>query len=129
MVDTVWKAAAYGDLPCLRALLAKEPKLAEARDEAGFSPLQWAALNDRVEVVDALLALRVDPNRCATARLVVSHALCEAFMSLFSVTRLSSMRFLIRAFRLCTACFSSSSFVASCHATLQHIHTSAFRPT
>lgn len=77
MVDTVWKAAAYGDLPCLRALLAKEPKLAEARDEAGFSPLQWAALNDRVDVVDALLALRVDPNRCATARLVVPHALCD----------------------------------------------------
>lgn len=74
VVDTVWKAAAYGDLPCLRALLTKEPKLAEARDEAGFSPLQWAALNDRVDVVNALLALRVDPNRCATARFMVSHA-------------------------------------------------------
>jgi len=65
VVDTVWKAAAYGDLPCLRALLAKEPRLAEARDGAGFSPLQWAALNDRVDVVEALLALRVDPDRRA----------------------------------------------------------------
>lgn len=65
MVDTVWKAAAYGDLPRLRALLAPDAALAEARDEAGFSPLQWAALNDRVEVVEALLELRADPNRRA----------------------------------------------------------------
>lgn len=67
MVDTIWKAAAYGDLPRLRALLAPDPELAEARDEAGFSPLQWAALNDRVEVVEALLELRADPNRRAGA--------------------------------------------------------------
>ena len=65
MVDTIWKAAAYGDLPRLRSLLALDPRLAEARDEAGFSPLQWAALNDRVEAVEALLELRVDPNRRA----------------------------------------------------------------
>ena len=78
MVDTVWKAAAYGDLPRLRALLAPDAALAEARDEAGFSPLQWAALNDRVEVVEALLELRADPNRRAGVGTQVQRAHTKA---------------------------------------------------
>ena len=43
-IDTVWKAAAYGDTDKLSEILEKEPNLANEADTSGYRPLQVALL-------------------------------------------------------------------------------------
>ncbi|KAL6766627.1 hypothetical protein ACKKBG_A36750 [Auxenochlorella protothecoides x Auxenochlorella symbiontica] len=54
-IDTVWKAAAYGDFDVLTRLAGADPSLLHAPDDQGFYALQWAALNNRVAVLTYLL--------------------------------------------------------------------------
>lgn len=75
VVDTVWKACAYGDFETLKELVHLQSKqtnktqaytsvkeILETNDEQGFSCLQWAALNDRVTIVSYLLEQGVEVN-------------------------------------------------------------------
>lgn len=55
------QAAALGDLPRLRALLAEQPEI-DARDAAGRSALMLAAQYGKTDAVDLLLASGADPN-------------------------------------------------------------------
>ncbi|KAK2078940.1 hypothetical protein QBZ16_002630 [Prototheca wickerhamii] len=66
-IDTVWKAAAYGDFDVLTRLASAEPASLHRPEEQGFYALQWAALNNRVAVLNYLLgagcdACAVDPS-------------------------------------------------------------------
>ncbi|PRW58247.1 S-acyltransferase 24 [Chlorella sorokiniana] len=61
-IDTVWKAAAYGDFEKLRELAEADPDALHRPDEQGFFALQWAALNNRVAVLTYLLDRGCDVN-------------------------------------------------------------------
>lgn len=61
-IDTVWKAAAYGDFEKLRELAQADPEALHRPDEQGFFALQWAALNNRVAVLTHLLDQGCDVN-------------------------------------------------------------------
>jgi hypothetical protein len=65
LAATLRSAAESGDLPRLRALLAKRPTDLEARDPAGRSALLLAVLHGQAAAVDALLAAGADPNSAA----------------------------------------------------------------
>ncbi|KAL4430689.1 hypothetical protein ABPG75_005945 [Micractinium tetrahymenae] len=61
-IDTVWKAAAYGDFEKLRELAQADPEALHRPDDQGFYALQWAALNNRVAVLTHLLDRGCDVN-------------------------------------------------------------------
>jgi hypothetical protein len=65
LAATLRSAAESGDLPRLRALLAKRPTDLEARDPAGRSALLLAVLHGQAAAVDALLAAGANPNSAA----------------------------------------------------------------
>lgn len=52
----VWQAAALGDLPAVRSLVATHRHLLDALDDAHRSPLHYAAAEGHVEIIDFLLA-------------------------------------------------------------------------
>lgn len=72
VLDTIWKACAYGDFERLREFVTTNPSLVNTPDEqgahppthpsshlphrttAGYFPVQWAALNNRVAVITYL---------------------------------------------------------------------------
>lgn len=54
-IDTIWKAAAYGDFETLRELSKSDPGLINQPDEQGYFAVQWAALNNRVAVLTYLI--------------------------------------------------------------------------
>jgi ankyrin repeat protein len=54
-------AASQGASESLRALLAAAPNAVNERDELGFTPLHWAAVEGRRESVELLLAAGADP--------------------------------------------------------------------
>ena len=53
--EDVWRAAAYGNLEALKRMIAEDPGAVNAPDGAGYRPLQWAALNNRVAAATYLL--------------------------------------------------------------------------
>jgi ankyrin repeat protein len=59
--DTVFAAAARGTEERVAVLLAKDPKLANARDGEGLTPLHYAARLGHAAVIDQLLAAHADP--------------------------------------------------------------------
>lgn len=62
-VDTVWKAAAYGDFDALKRLAdAATPELLHQPDEQGYYAVQWASLNNRVAVLNYLIDRGCDLN-------------------------------------------------------------------
>mmetsp|Transcript_40402 Transcript_40402/g.48990 ORF Transcript_40402/g.48990 Transcript_40402/m.48990 type:complete len:602 (+) Transcript_40402:181-1986(+) len=54
-INNVWKAAAYGDTDKLTEFLEANREDANKADDAGYRPLQWAALNNRVAAITLLL--------------------------------------------------------------------------
>ncbi len=58
------QAAALGDLPRLRALIAEEPEI-DSRDPDGHTALMLAVLNGRADAVNLLLASGADANAAA----------------------------------------------------------------
>ncbi|GAB4817761.1 hypothetical protein N2152v2_004807 [Parachlorella kessleri] len=61
-VDTVWKAAAYGEFEALKRLADANPQLLHEPDEQGYYAVQWAALNNRVAVLNYLIDAGCDVN-------------------------------------------------------------------
>eukprot|EP00803_Ostreobium_quekettii_P002329 evm.model.scf_1774.5 EVM.evm.TU.scf_1774.5 scf_1774:27209-33158(+) len=61
-IDSAWKACAYGDFEKLREFVKSDPECVHKPDDQGFSPLQWAALNNRVSVANFLLERGASPN-------------------------------------------------------------------
>ncbi|MGH9474561.1 MAG: ankyrin repeat domain-containing protein, partial [Terriglobales bacterium] len=57
--EDVFSAAALGDTGALRALLARDPALARARD-GGSTPLHWAALHCQQSAAMLLMARGAD---------------------------------------------------------------------
>ena len=53
--EDVWRAAAYGNVIALERMVASDGGLVNARDGAGYRPLQWAALNNRVGAATFLI--------------------------------------------------------------------------
>jgi ankyrin repeat protein len=49
------RAARFGDLDRVKALLAGEPELVNVKDHEGFLPLHWAARFDHREIAEFLL--------------------------------------------------------------------------
>ncbi|CAD7697307.1 unnamed protein product [Ostreobium quekettii] len=62
VVDSAWKACAYGDFEKLREFVSSDPECVNRPDEQGYTPLQWAALNNRVSVASFLLERGAVPN-------------------------------------------------------------------
>ena len=58
----IHEAAKRGDLAAVKALLAGEPALLEAKDEVGYTPLNWAAMRGKWTVVRDLVARGADVN-------------------------------------------------------------------
>lgn len=56
VIDTVSKACAYGDFDRLKGFVAEDPACVNAADESGYLPLQWAALNNRINETNYLLS-------------------------------------------------------------------------
>eukprot|EP00894_Picocystis_sp_ML_P000254 jgi/Pico_ML_1/50771/g1920.t1 len=54
-ISNVYKAAAYGDFERLRAFLEERPEDVHNKDEQGYYALQWAALNNRVDITTYLI--------------------------------------------------------------------------
>jgi len=54
-VETIWKAAAYGEISKVQEFLKADPALLNKPDDQGFYCLQWAALNNRTDVVGYLV--------------------------------------------------------------------------
>ncbi|KAJ9511104.1 hypothetical protein QJQ45_013141 [Haematococcus lacustris] len=54
-IDTVSKAAAYGEYTKLQQFLDAQPACVNETDASGYYPLQWAALNNRVAEATFLL--------------------------------------------------------------------------
>ncbi|KAL4528758.1 hypothetical protein Ndes2437A_g03302 [Nannochloris sp. 'desiccata'] len=61
-VDSVWKAAAYGDFDALKRYADESPGILTTPDPDGYHCLQWAALNNRVAVITYLLDQGSDIN-------------------------------------------------------------------
>eukprot|EP00887_Chlorella_sp_A99_P005208 scaffold1.g5208.t1 len=59
-VNTVWKAAAYGNYEKLVELAEAVPEQLSAPDEQGFYVAQWAALNNRIAILNFLVDRGVD---------------------------------------------------------------------
>ena len=55
-------AAKNGDLEKVKALLKTNPALVFSKDDAGFTPLHWAAIKGCKEVAELLLANKADVN-------------------------------------------------------------------
>jgi len=55
-INTVSKACAYGDFDKLREYVEADPSCVTQPDESGYTPLQWAALNNRVAEATFLLS-------------------------------------------------------------------------
>mmetsp|Transcript_16074 Transcript_16074/g.22186 ORF Transcript_16074/g.22186 Transcript_16074/m.22186 type:complete len:613 (-) Transcript_16074:190-2028(-) len=53
-IDTVWKAAAYGDTDKLKEMLEADVSRVNQPDQSGYLPLQWASLNNRVAAMTLL---------------------------------------------------------------------------
>ena len=53
--DDIWRAAAYGNMEALKRMIAEDPGSVNSTDGAGYRPLQWAALNNRVAAATYLL--------------------------------------------------------------------------
>ncbi|GMH32807.1 hypothetical protein BSKO_00641 [Bryopsis sp. KO-2023] len=62
IVDTVWKACAYGDFEKLKAFVDADPAVVNKPDDQGYLALQWAALNNQVSIISLLLEHGADPN-------------------------------------------------------------------
>lgn len=82
VIDTVWKACAYGEFQLLKELVqiqSRQPDknvvsqnknvgnktvkaILDTQDDQGYSCLQWAALNDRTTIVSYLLEQGVEVN-------------------------------------------------------------------
>lgn len=56
------KAVREGDCAVIQQLLAKEPSLVKVKDSAGYTPLHWAAIDGRKDVVALLVAKGADVN-------------------------------------------------------------------
>jgi ankyrin repeat protein len=52
----VEEAVRKGDCAAIQQLLGREPSLARVRDSAGYTPLHWASIDGRKDVVALLLA-------------------------------------------------------------------------
>lgn len=50
------EAVRKGDCAAIQQLLGREPSLAKVRDSAGYTPLHWAAIDGRKDIVALLLA-------------------------------------------------------------------------
>ncbi len=61
-IDTVSKACAFGDFEKLRAFFDSDPSSINAADASGYYPLQWAALNNRLQEANFLLSKQVQIN-------------------------------------------------------------------
>eukprot|EP01025_Chloroclados_australasicus_P055875 TRINITY_DN6862_c0_g1_i10.p1 TRINITY_DN6862_c0_g1~~TRINITY_DN6862_c0_g1_i10.p1 ORF type:complete len:578 (+),score=56.76 TRINITY_DN6862_c0_g1_i10:127-1860(+) len=57
VIDSVWKACAYGDIDKLRELVKEKPQTVNQPDEQGYYPMQWAALNNRVNICEYLIEM------------------------------------------------------------------------
>lgn len=62
MVDTVSKACAYGDFDRLKRFVEADAGCVNRPDDAGYFPLQWAALNNRLAEANFLLGQGVQIN-------------------------------------------------------------------
>jgi len=51
----VWRAAAYGNVEAMKRMMDEDPGRVNEPDGAGYRPLQWAALNNRVAGATLLL--------------------------------------------------------------------------
>jgi ankyrin repeat protein len=60
--DPIHDAARKGDMKKLKALLQSDPKLVEAKDNIGDTPLHVAALHGQLEAVQALVDAGADVN-------------------------------------------------------------------
>jgi len=76
--DSIHAAARAGDLATVRALIEKDVKLALARDEAGGTPLHFAAGNGRIEVVSFLISRGADVNAADNNARTPLHAAAAA---------------------------------------------------
>ena len=54
------KAAAFGDLDSVITLSADNPEALNQPDEQGYTPLQWASLNNRCNIIDYLVDHNTD---------------------------------------------------------------------
>ena len=61
-IEAFIKAIERGDGSEVRRLLASDPDLATARDDAGATGLHYAAFNGNREIMDALIAAGADVN-------------------------------------------------------------------
>jgi ankyrin repeat protein len=59
---SIHEAAGAGDLATVRALVAKSPDLANAKDESGRTPLHWAARGTNAELLAYLVEKGADVN-------------------------------------------------------------------
>ncbi len=56
------KAVREGDCAAIQQLLNREPSLINVKDSAGYTPLHWAAIDGRKDVITLLLARGADVN-------------------------------------------------------------------
>lgn len=56
------KAVREGDCAAIQKLLSREPSLVRVRDSAGYTPLHWAAIDGRRDMVALLIAKGADVN-------------------------------------------------------------------
>eukprot|EP00798_Chlamydomonas_sp_ICE-L_P014668 gene14669-20703_t len=56
VIDTLSKACAYGDFEKLKEFIDQDPSCVSKPDESGYFPLQWAALNNRVNEANYLIS-------------------------------------------------------------------------
>ncbi|PYL61298.1 MAG: hypothetical protein DMF24_07700, partial [Verrucomicrobia bacterium] len=60
--ENIFAAAVCGHVDKVAELLKQDPKLANARDKGGKTPLHWAAFYGQKKVVELLLAQKADVN-------------------------------------------------------------------
>ncbi|MGV8122623.1 MAG: ankyrin repeat domain-containing protein [Candidatus Xenobiia bacterium LiM19] len=60
--QSIEKAVREGDCAAIQQLLATEPSLVKVKDSAGYTPLHWAAIDGRKDVVALLAAKGADVN-------------------------------------------------------------------
>ena len=56
VIDTIAKACAFGDFEALQRFVLADPTAANTADAQGYYPLQWAALNNRIQEVSFLIS-------------------------------------------------------------------------
>ena len=70
----VWRAAAYGNLEKLKQFLEEDNfEKIDAKDSNGFRALQWAALNNRVQIAEYLLDRGAEVNACDDEKQTALH--------------------------------------------------------